>query len=216
MLYIHWRDFMTRRLVHAWLDSHAHFMMQLGRGGPSSVDNPDQRIQEDVHLFVNGAIELGHGLMHTVGHLIIFVPMLLFLAPTKMFGTIYCPGWLLYCAVLYSLVGSLITHLIGRWKIPISFQQQRYEADFRHNAVRVRDNAESITLYRSEPNEAASMLRQFERIKITVWLDMLYTKRLEFFTRGYSYVQFLVPFFILAPSFFTNSITLGDLFQLTS
>merc|ERR1719163_1290064 len=153
--------------------------------------------------------------LSAAGQLVIFVPVVLLLGPSSAFGIVELPGWLLYLAVCYSLLGSLITHCIGRNLIVINFQQQQFEADFRHSAIHVRDNAESITLYNSEPNEDANLRSRFERIKLAIWLNMAYTKRLGFFTVGYNYAQWLVPFFILAPSFFKGDISLGDLFQLT-
>jgi putative ATP-binding cassette transporter len=215
MLYIHWRTFMTNNLLDQWLRGHVHFFMHLTGNSSERIDNPDQRIQEDVHLFVEGSLSIGYELLSAIGHLLIFVPIVLMTSPTRAFGAVVLPGWLLYMAIGYSLIGTFITHFIGRQLINLSFARQRYEADFRHLAVHVRDHSESITVYESEASEAERMRASFENIKVVWWQYMMYQKRLSFWTVGYSQTQWLVPFFILAPSYFAKDISMGDLFQLT-
>lgn len=212
-LYIDWREFMTRRLMRRWLSGHAHFLLQLGAG---RVDNPDQRIQEDVHLFVDSTTDIVPDFLSQLGSLVVFVPVVIANEPAKAFGVFQLPGWLLYLALIYALVGTLSTHIIGAPMINFSFARQRYEADFRHLALHVRDNAESVALYGSERTEERNLGEQFDRIKLVQWRQMVVTKRLAFFTSAFGFVQFLVPFFILAPSYFRKDISLGGLFQLTS
>lgn len=215
MLYINWRDFMTRRFVHQWLGANAYYTMQLDQDPRRRVENPDQRIQEDIHLFVDSTIIISYEFLNSLGHLIVFLPLLLMLSPPKAFGIFFCPGWLLYLAFLYSLLGTLATHCIGKRLIPIGFARQQYEADFRFGLVRVRDHSESIVLYRGERSEEQNLSERFERIKAMWWQYMLYTKRLSYFTRSFSMAQMIMPFFILAPSYFQGDITLGSLFQIT-
>lgn len=218
MLYINWRTFMTHRFVDLWLGGHAHFFMQLGvaaQANAQGVDNPDQRIQEDVHLFVSETIGISYAFLSSFGKILIFVPVVLVGSPAKAFGLVAVPGWLVFLAMGYSLAGTLLTHCIGGRLIDLSFARQRYEADFRHLAVHVRDHAESITLYASEANEGNNLRQHFERIKVVWWQHMMYTKRLSFFTLAYDHVQRLVPFFILAPSYFAQEISMGELMQLT-
>lgn len=216
-LYIDWREFMTWQFMQRWLASHSHFLIQLSRGGQGQkrVDNPEQRLQEDIHLFIENALSIIPEFLASAGSLCVFVPVVLWLEPEKAFGVVRCPGWLLYLAILYSFVGSMATHVIGWPMVNFSFAKQRYEADFRHAALHVRDQAESVALYSSEATEEVSLRQQFERIKMVQWRQMIITKRLTFFTSAYGFVQFLVPFFILAPSYFRRDLSLGDLFQLT-
>jgi putative ATP-binding cassette transporter len=216
MLYIHWRDFMTRSYVRRWLGASAFYTMQLDQDPRRRVENPDQRIQEDIHLFVDTTIIISYEFLNSVGHLIVFLPLLLMLAPTRAFGLFYCPGWLLYLAFIYSLLGTLATHGIGRSLIPVGFARQQFEADFRFGLVRVRDHSESIVLYHGERSEEQNLAQRFERIKAMWWQYMLYTKRLAYFTRAFSFVQMIIPFFILAPSYFQGDISMGTLFQITA
>jgi ABC-type multidrug transport system fused ATPase/permease subunit len=229
-LYIDWREFMTRDLMRRWFSGHTHFLLQLEQkavaqsgadagnataGGAKRVDNPDQRIQEDVHLFVINTMDICVECFHSVGQIFVFVPIVIMLEPKKAFGMYAIPGWLLIAAVCYSAIGAACTHLIGWPLVRTSFARQRYEADFRHLALHVRDNSESVALYNSEASEEENMRMQFENIKRMQWQSMVLNKRLTFFSSAYGFMQFLVPFFILAPSYFAKQISLGDLFQLT-
>merc|ERR1719253_1932494 len=126
--------------------------------------------------------------------------MVLMLEPARAFGLdLTLPGWLLYMSLSWAILGALIVHLIG-WKlIAFSFARQRYEADLRRAALHVRENAESVAVYNAEPSEEANMLDRFHRVKSVQWQQMLYTKRLSFFTSSYNFAQYMVPFIILAP-----------------
>ncbi|CAK0850929.1 unnamed protein product [Prorocentrum cordatum] len=219
-LYIDWREHMTQRLAQRWLVGHTHFLMQVGpqsRQHVQRVDNPDQRLQEDVNLFVSSALDICPNFLNSAGSLFVFVPVVLNNEPESAFGVpgVHFPGWLLAMAVAYSFIGGMCTHLIGWPMITYSFARQRYEADFRNLAIHIRDNSQSVALYNSEATERSGLQRQFDRIKLVQWRQMILEKRLAFFTSAYDYVQFLVPFFILAPSYFKKEISLGDLFQLT-
>jgi len=111
LLYIDWRQYMTDRLLDRWLANHAYYGMQL-QTGPGKVDNPDQRVQEDVGLFIDHAINIIWEFLSSLGHLVVFLPLLLAYAPSTAFGVVYLPGWLVYLALLYSLLGSLVAHCI--------------------------------------------------------------------------------------------------------
>mmetsp|Transcript_75634 Transcript_75634/g.162178 ORF Transcript_75634/g.162178 Transcript_75634/m.162178 type:complete len:837 (+) Transcript_75634:61-2571(+) len=224
-LYIEWREFMTNRLLKKWLSCHTHFHIQLssGTGGGAAgsqaqgerMDNPDQRIQEDVHLFVSSALDIVPAFLKSLGNLLVFVPVVLRMEPKKAFGSFELRGWLIYFAVCYAAMGAVSAHVIGWSMIRVSYTRQRLEADFRHHALHIHDNAESVALYNAEATEEEHMREHFERIKILQWRSMDVMKRFTIFNSAYGFVQFLVPFFILAPSYFRKEITLGDLFQLT-
>mmetsp|Transcript_90777 Transcript_90777/g.243089 ORF Transcript_90777/g.243089 Transcript_90777/m.243089 type:complete len:482 (+) Transcript_90777:1158-2603(+) len=151
---------------------------------------------------------------NSVGNLVVFVPMLWLLSPDYAFGVIYCPGWLVYLALAYSLLGTIITHFVGRNLMRINFARQRVEADFRFQLVRVRDHSESVAVYSAERTERSRFNNQFEQIRRVWWEYMIYTKRLAFWTRGYSLIHFLLPFMLLAPNYFNGEISLGTLFQI--
>jgi putative ATP-binding cassette transporter len=186
-----------------------------GGSGEGGVDNPEQRIQEDIHLFTESSLEIIPDCLSALGNLIVFTPIVLYMEPKKAFNLFELRGWLLYAAMLYSTAGALATHFIG-WPLSrFSFARQRYEADFRHLALHVREHGESVALYGSEAREERSLRDRFARIKLVQWQQMILAKQLNFFTSTYGFIQFLVPFFILAPNYFNKDISLGDLFQLT-
>jgi len=217
MLEIDWRTFMTKRLQRDWLTGQAFYRMQLDQRSQKSVmDNPDQRIQEDVAMFVSTSLQLGFGLVSTVGQLVIFLPLLLMLSPSYAFGVVYLPGWLVFIALGYSLVGSFAAHFIGQELIRLGFARQRYEADFRYHVVQIRDSAEAIALYGSEEVEMNILNSRFEGVRRVFWELMLYQKRLGFFSSFYFITGWMFPFIVLAPSFFAGEITMGHLFQISS
>ncbi|MEF9673772.1 SbmA/BacA-like family transporter [Pseudomonas sp. PCH446] len=121
-----------------------------------------------------------------------------------------------WCAFLYAAVGSWLTRLIGRHLIPLNNQQQRFEADMRFSLVRVRENAESIALYDGEPNENQRLSTRFGKVWSNYWSLMRVTKRLTFFTAGYSQIAIIFPFMVAAPRYFAGKIQLGELMQINS
>eukprot|EP00441_Pelagodinium_beii_P043020 CAMPEP_0197641612 /NCGR_PEP_ID=MMETSP1338-20131121/15528_1 /TAXON_ID=43686 ORGANISM="Pelagodinium beii, Strain RCC1491" /NCGR_SAMPLE_ID=MMETSP1338 /ASSEMBLY_ACC=CAM_ASM_000754 /LENGTH=733 /DNA_ID=CAMNT_0043214627 /DNA_START=125 /DNA_END=2322 /DNA_ORIENTATION=- len=213
MLTIHWRKWMTKWLLSKWLQDKCFYRMQLD---PSKTvpDNPDQRIQEDVSLFVQETMMLGTGFLAAFGNLVSRLPMLLLLSPNYAFGVYYLPGWLLYISLIYSGVGSLVAHFVGQRLIMIRFALQKYEAGFRYDIVQLRDNAESIALYGSERCEEQRLGDGFEWIVRVWWLLMSYTKRLGFFVSFYWQTSATFPYLVLAPNYFKGQITLGTMFML--
>ena len=140
------------RYLGEWLHGANHYRMQLLG---DAADNPDQRITDDIKLFVEQTLALGIGLLSAVVTLASFVVILWGLsneAPLHMFGNDFpIPGYLVWGALIYALFGTLLTHLIGWPLVSLNFQQQRFEADFRFNLVRVRENSEQIALLHGEP-----------------------------------------------------------------
>ena len=129
------------------------------------------------------------------------------------FGGLVIPGYMMWAAMLYALVGSLATHLIGRPLIGINFALERYNADFRYRMVRIRENAESIALYRGEADEERSLRGAFARIYATWWGFMKYTKRLTWLTAFYGQAAPIFPIIVAAPQYFAGQIPLGTLTQ---
>lgn len=212
MLSIRWRQYMTQWFVSAWLQDKCFYSLQLENG--KAPDNPDQRIQEDVAKFVESSMLLGTGFCISMSQLLAQMPMLLLLSPSYAFGTFYCPGWLLYAAFLYSGLGTLVAHEVGKRLIVINFGLQKYEASFRYDVVQIRDNAESIALYGSEAVEESRLNQRFEWIARVWWMLMSKTKQLNFFQSFYYQNRAIAPYLLLAPNYFKGQITLGSLFML--
>lgn len=213
MLVIDWRKWMTSWLLGRWLESKTYYRLQVS---PSTTypDNPDQRLQEDISVFIQQVVALSAGFFEAVGQLVSMLPVLLFLSPTQAFGMVYLPGWLLYIAILYSGCGTVAAHYIGSKLILINFAKERYEADFRYHVVQVRDHAESIALYGAEDCEQQRLEGRFDRIVKVWWELMMYTKRLGFFTAFYGQTSVTFPYLVLAPNYFKGQITLGSMFML--
>lgn len=212
-LQIRWRRWITENLIAGWLRDRAHYRIALTEAG---TDNPDQRIAEDARLFVDDTLVLGLGLMNAVVTLGSFVVVLWSLsAPVELFGT-SVPGYMVWVALLYSLLGTGLAHWIGRPLIPLNFLQQRVEADFRFALVRFRENAEGIALHEGEADEHRALSSRFRRLTENWWAIMTATKRLTFFTAGFNQVAIIFPFVVAAPAFFAGRMSLGGLIQTSS
>src|SRR5262249_46785933 len=161
-----------------------------------AADNPDQRIAEDIKQFIDGGasgigiLPIGLGLLNSVVTLASFVAILWTLsasAPLHLFGSDWAiPGYLVWAALLYGVAGTVLTNWIGRPLVRLNFQQQRFEADFRFNLVRVRENSEQIALLHGEDADRQRLLERFGAVVANWLLIMQRTKQLTFFTAGYN------------------------------
>jgi len=212
MLTIRWRRWLTEQHFAKWL-SHKNYY-QLEKNG--ATDNPDQRLSQDLDQFTTSTLSLALGLIRTVVSLVSFSIILWGVSGSiELFG-ISIPGYMFWAALLYAVVGSWLTHLIGRRLILLSNQQERYEADLRFGLVRVRENAESIALSDGEPNENQRLTARFGMVWNNFWTIMKVQKRLTFFTAGYSQIAIIFAFVVAAPRYFAGKIELGGLMQINS
>jgi putative ATP-binding cassette transporter len=220
-LQIRWRQFMTKRYLGAWLDDSVHYRMQLAG---DEADNPDQRIAEDVKQFIDGGsngvglLPIGLGLLNaivTLGSFVIILWGLSESAPLTLFGWMI-PGYLVWAALIYATAGTLFTHLIGRPLTALNFNQQRYEADFRFNLVRTRENSEQIALLRGEAAERKHLLDRFSAV-VANWLRIMKrTKQLTFLTASYNQASVVFPIVVVSPAYFAGHLQLGGLTQTAS
>lgn len=216
-LQIRWRRWMTAQYLGRWLDEANHYRMQLLG---DAADNPDQRIADDVRLFIERTLGLGIEFLGSTVTLASFVVILWGLsasAPLVLFGSTWAvPGYLVWAALVYAAAGTALTHLIGRPLIALNFNQQRYEADFRVDLVRVRENAEQIALLKGETAERARLMDRFGGV-VTNWLAIMNRqKKLTFFTAGYNQVSVVFPYVVVSPAYFAGSLQLGGLTQTAS
>jgi vitamin B12/bleomycin/antimicrobial peptide transport system ATP-binding/permease protein len=214
MLQIRWRRWYTTRLVGAWLDRRAYYRISLTAKAGTYLDNPDQRISEDIRDFVASNLTLGMSLLSNVVTLVSFIGVLWLIGPPLRIGGIVVQGYLVWVAVLYSIAGTYFTQLIGRRLVPLTYQQQQVEADFRFNLVRVRENTEQIALYRGEGDESQGLGTRFGAIYANWWAIMKRTKSLNFFTIGFAQMAIIFPIIVAAPNYFTGIFTLGVLMQI--
>jgi len=216
-LQIRWRRWMTTRYLGEWLQGANHYRMQL-QG--DAADNPDQRITDDVKLFVERTLDIGVGLLSSVVTLVSFVIILWGLsaaAPLTVFGSEFAiPGYLVWGALVYAIFGTALTQWIGSPLVRLDFQQQRFEADFRFNLVRVRENSEQIALLQGESAERQRLSERFSRVVENWYGIMSRTKRLTAFTRSYSQAAVIFPYILVAPAYFADKIQLGGMMQTAS
>ena len=219
-LQIRWRRWLTRTYLEKWLAGSNHYRMQLLG---DAADNPDQRIAEDVKQFIDagatgiGILPIGLSLLNATVTLASFAVILWNLsasAPLHVFGiSIDIPGYLLWAALIYAILGTTFTHLIGRALIALNFQQQRYEADFRFNLVRVRESSEQIALLRGEQAERDRLLLRFANV-VSNWMAIMSRqKKLTFLTAGYSQAAVVFPYIMVSPAYFAGKVQLGGLMQ---
>jgi putative ATP-binding cassette transporter len=216
-LQIRWRRWMTVQFLGEWLKGSNHYRMQLLG---DIADNPDQRIADDLKLFVDSTLSIGVGMLSSIVTLGSFVVILWNLsadAPLTLFGGEWrIPGYLVWAALFYAVFGTVFAHLIGRPLIDLNFFQQRYEADFRFNLVRVRENSEQIALLGGERAEDDRLLARFAHVVDNWRAIMTRQKRLTFFTAGYNQVSNVFPFLVVSPVYFAGHMALGGMMQTAS
>jgi putative ATP-binding cassette transporter len=222
LLELRWRAWMTTHYLERWLSGQAFYRMELARFSASgnAPDNPDQRIQEDLNLFTTYSVSLTMGLLNAVVTLFSFVGILWALSGGFTFslgGTEYeLHGYMVWAAVAYCIAGSVLTHYIGRPQIALNFRQQRYEADFRHHMVRVREYSEAIALDRGEAVERGHLDRRFVSVLVNYLQLIRAQKNLIWFSNFFGQAALIFPFLVAAPRFFSGAIQLGQLMQIAS
>lgn len=217
MLQIKWRTWMTKKYLNAWTDKQVYYRMQLTDG---AADNPDQRISEDIGSFVNITMQLLIGFLKQLTTLAAFGVVLWELSGeyTLELGgmNIVIYGYMFWFSFVYSGLGTWLAHKVGRKLIGLNFDQQKFEADFRFNMMRVRENAESIAFYRGEPSEMEGFLEKFKRVITNYRQLMTKTKHLNFYVNGYAQLAVIVPLILAAPRYFSGAMQLGGLMQTIS
>jgi putative ATP-binding cassette transporter len=214
-LQIRWRRWMTQAYLRQWLNTANHYRMQLIG---DAADNPDQRIAEDLKMFVQQTLSIGIGILNSVVTLCSFIFILWNLseeAPLHLLGATI-PGYLVWAALIYAVFGTVLTHLIGWPLIPLNFQQQRYEADFRFNLVRTRENSEQVAALHGEAAERERHLDRFGQV-VANWIGIMKRqKRLQFFTQSYGQTSVIFPYLMVSPVYFSRAMQLGGMMQTAS
>jgi putative ATP-binding cassette transporter len=213
MLEIEWRKWLNERYLQNWLAGRAYYKLQLLDRG---TDNPDQRIADDLRLFVELTLRLGLGLLSAVVTLLSFVAILWTLSGALEIAGISIPGYMVWCALLYAILGTWLTHTIGKPLIGLEFEKQRYEADYRFSLVRLRENSEGVALYRGENEELGNFRARFAGVISNWWGIMKKQKQLGFFTISYDQLALIFPFIVAGPRYFSGAIQLGGLMQISS
>ena len=214
LLEIRWRRWLTDHYLGRWMESGAYYRMQLHE---KETDNPDQRIAEDVRDYVASALGLSLSLLSAVATLVSFLGILWSLSGAWNFRfadtEFHIPGFMVWVALLYSGISTWFTHRVGRHLVPINFEQQRFEADFRYSLVRFRENVEAVALSNGEEGERRGALDCFRHV-VGNWLRLIKAQRnLSLVTTGFSQANGVVPLLVAAPGFFFGRLTLGAVMQ---
>ena len=193
-----WRKWLTNAFLARYFADRHYYHIENAR----QIDNPDQRITEDIRSFTRATLVFVLIILGSLLDLISFT------------GILWSKSVTLVVAVLiYSIVGTGLTVLIGRRLVRLNFNQLHYEADMRFSLVHVRNNAESIAFYRGEEPERAQVGNRFVQVLKNFNLLIGWQRNLSFFTTAYSYLPVVLPYLILFPPYFSGKIEYGDMVQ---
>jgi putative ATP-binding cassette transporter len=214
-LEIRWREGLTTHYLQRWIGPAAYVQDKLHAG---EMDNPEQRIQEDVRDFVASSLGLSLSLLGAVATLLSFGGLLWTSSagwPLRLDGTeLRIPGLMLWVAIGYGVFSMWITHRVGRRLVPINYDRLRVEADFRYGLVRFRENAEPVAVARGEAVERHGARDRFARIVANWWQLIRVQRNLTLATTGIAQANGMVPVLVAAPAFFANLITFGTIAQI--
>lgn len=216
-LILHWRRWLTTRFIDIWLQNKTYYNLQMfGK----DTDNPDQRISEDVRQFVEMTLGFAIGILKSLCTFISFVFILYQLSGPLSFSfmgkTWTIHGYMLWASLLYSILGTYITHVVGRKLVKLNFIQQRYEADFRFSMIRLRESAESVAFYRGEAQEGRVFKNRFKLLLDNFWQLVNKQKQLVFLNSGYSQIAIIFPFVVAMNRYLSKEVSLGGLMQVAS
>ncbi len=193
-----WRDWQTRRLLNSYLNHRVYYHLEEVGG----IENPDQRIAEDVRTFTTATLSFGLMTLNATFTVIAFSGVLWSISPR-----------LFVVAVAYAATGSLLAMLLGKKLIKLNDQQLDREADFRSELIHVRDNAESVALLQHEPRLRAHLLHRLSEVVTNTRRIVAVNRNLGFFTTGYNYLIQIMPALIVAPLFIQGKVEFGVVTQ---
>ena len=217
ILALGWRRWLTNAYLDEWLNNKTYYRLQMFG---TATDNPDQRISEDVKMFVEMTLQFTIGLLKAFCTLVSFVVILWNLSGPFEFAflgqQVHISGYLVWVALVYSVIGTWVTHKVGQKLVNLNFVQQRYEADFRFSMMRLRENAESVAFYEGEKQENSVFKKRFNLLLENFWKIVQKQKQLVWLNSGYSQIAIIFPFVVCIPRYLSRQITLGGLMQIAT
>jgi len=217
VLGLRWRKWLTAQYLECWLKGKTYYRLQMFG---TTTDNPDQRISEDINLFVTKTIELTVGFIKAICVLTAFIIILYQISGTLEFTLMgvswHIPGYLVWIAILYAVIGTWLTHRVGYRLMKLNFMQQRYEANFRFSMMRMRENAESVAFYGGEKQECHIFRHRFRMLLDNFWKIIQKKKQLIWLNSGYSQIAIIFPFIVVMPRYLSKAISLGGLMQVAN
>ena len=216
-LTLRWRRWATENTLQLWLQRQRYLKLQLTA---PETDNPDQRIADDINLFITMSLKLSLGLMTALLSLFSFLHILWqasSLVKIPVAGEeLVIPGLLVWAALFYSILGTGGAFWLGRTLPRLNFIQQRREADFRFAMMRLRENAEAVAQYRGESEEHARFSQRLGAALENFWSLVKQQKIVLGYSTFYMRSAMIIPMFIMAPQFFAGAFPLGRLTQLSA
>jgi putative ATP-binding cassette transporter len=207
---IHWRLWLNQRMVGDWMSGAAYHR---GRFVTTAVDNPDQRIQQDITSYTSDSQSLALGAVSSVVTLVSFTIILWSLSgPLTVFG-LQIPRAMVFLAYLYVIIATVFAIRIGRPLIRLNFLNELLTASYRYALVRIRDNSENIAFYRGEQVENAGLMARFAAVIANTWAIVFRSIKFQGFNLVISQIAVVFPIVIQARRFFSQEITLGDVTQ---
>ena len=217
VLSLRWRRWMTERFLGRWTGGDMYYRMETFS---RASDNPDQRISEDINTFTAQTPAFMMGILRSVVTIICFIFVLWSLSEPLTFSvfgtsfTIY--GYLVWTAILYSILGTWVTHYVGHRLVGLNFHQQKLEADFRFGMVRLRESAESVAFYDGADSERGLLSKRFALVVSNTFLILKKQKQLSWLTNGYAQIAIIFPFVVALPRYLSKEISLGGLMQIAN
>lgn len=215
LIQLRWREWLTTHLLQAWLRDGRHYQLEMAQSG---ADNPDQRIAEDVRVATDLAVDFATGLMNSLLMLTAFIGILWTLSGAlhlTLAGRDFdIPGYMVWAALTYALLGTFLTWMVGRPLVSLNIARTRAEADFRFGLNRARESGEGIALIRGEEDEQRGLTRLFSGVSEAVRGLMRSQRNLMWLTSAYGTLAMIFPTIVASPAYFSGAITLGGLMQI--
>ncbi|MEM6613976.1 MAG: SbmA/BacA-like family transporter, partial [Cyanobacteria bacterium P01_C01_bin.72] len=200
LLGVYWREWLTDNILQRYLDNRSYYQINAGK----QIDNPDQRIAEDIRSFTRTSLRLLLSILDSVITLVSFVGVLWAISSS-----------LSLVLVGYAVFGTVVTVVLGRRLIGLNYTQLQREADFRYGLVHLRDNAESIAFYGGESQELEGVGKRFSRAIRNYHALIGWQRNLDFFTTGHNYFVRILPYLVVAPLYLAGETDFGAIGQAT-
>lgn len=215
LIQLAWREWLTRHLLESWLKDGRQYQLEMAGEG---ADNPDQRIAEDVRVSVDLAVDFVGGLLTSSMMLVAFIGILWSISGPLHLGFIgidwSIPGYMVWAALLYAIVGTTLTLLVGRPLVGRNIARTTAEADFRFGLTRARESGEGIALIRGEQDERRGLTKLFGNVRESLRNLMKSQRNLMWLTSAYGTLAMIFPTVVASPAYFAGAITLGGLMQI--
>ncbi|MCW9717058.1 ABC transporter ATP-binding protein/permease [Avibacterium sp. 21-599] len=207
---IQWRTWLNQQYLNQWTANQAYYKTL---HGANQLDNPDQRIQQDIDSYVTSSLGFATGVISSTVSLVAFTAILWDLSGPMVIAGYEIPHMMVFLVFVYVLITSLIAFKIGRPLIKLNFANEKLNANYRYSLIRLKEYAESIAFYRGEKMESHILFKQFNNIISNIWQLVYRMLKLSGFNLAVSQVSVIFPFIIQATRYFSGQIKLGDLMQ---